>query len=214
MEHRPVPYPFLKNITDKAVSSMLLFMFLPVLMLIVLGMGVSMALRPADRGSWLYLEPRISRGRVFNLLKFRILREDVIAQMSPDDKHIRPYEADSSNLTWAGRYMLKKWYLDELPQLFNILKGDMSLVGPRPWPISLVNRQIDSGITYRNFVRAGWTGPSQLQKGNPKPENSVRLDLEYFNHCLTWSSWRLWQYDMKTLLQTIKVLMKGEGMVY
>ena len=214
MEHRPAPYPFLKCITDKAVSSMLLFAFLPVFILIVLGMGVSMTLRPADRGTWLYLEPRISRGRVFNLLKFRILQEDVIAQMSPDDKHVRPYEADSSNLTWAGRYLLKKWYFDELPQLFNILRGDMSLVGPRPWPISLVNIQLESGITYRNFIHAGWTGPSQLQKGKPKPENMVKLDLEYFNHCRTWSSWRLWQYDMKTLLQTVKVMMKGEGMVY
>ena len=132
MHKQPAPYPLLKCLTDKIVSLISLLVLLPIFMLIVLGMAVSMLLRPTDRGSLLYSEPRITRGRVFNLLKFRVLRQDIIAQMPPDDKHARLYEADSSNLTWAGRYFLKKWYFDELPQLFNILKGDMSLVGPRP----------------------------------------------------------------------------------
>jgi len=214
MEQQAAPYPLLKRITDIALSLIFLSVLFPIFTLIILGMTVSMILRPADRGAWFYLEPRISRGRIFNLLKFRVLRQDVIARMRPDEKHARPYEADTSNLTWAGRYFLKRWYFDELPQLFNILTGDMSLVGPRPWPVPLVNIQLECGIFYRNLICAGWTGPSQLQKGNPTPEDSVKLDLEYLHRCRTWSSWRLWRYDLKVLFQTLKLIMRGEGLSY
>jgi lipopolysaccharide/colanic/teichoic acid biosynthesis glycosyltransferase len=214
VEQQTAPYPLLKCITDKVVALVVLSMSLPILILIILVMTVSMVLRPADRGGLFYFEPRISRGRVFNLVKFRVLRQSVIARMPPDDKHARIYEADSSNLTWAGRYLLKRWYFDELPQLFNILNGDMTLVGPRPWPVPLVNIQLERGIIYRNLIRAGWTGPSQLQKGKPTPENSEKLDLEYLNRCFNWSNWRLWRYDCNILFQTIKVIMQGEGLAY
>ena len=85
--------------------------------------------------------------------------------MQSDEAHARLHEADEANLTWAGRRVLKPWYLDELPQLWNVLRGDMSLVGPRPWPPSMVADQVAKGYTYRNEFVAGWTGPAQVQKG-------------------------------------------------
>ena len=120
-------------------------------------MSVDMVRCSRDRGPWLYRERRISRGREFDLLKFRTLRRDVLASMS-EDSHARMLEADESNLTWAGRRLLKPWYLDELPQLWNVLRGDMSLVGPRPWPPAMVETQVARGLTYRNELVAGWTG--------------------------------------------------------
>jgi lipopolysaccharide/colanic/teichoic acid biosynthesis glycosyltransferase len=214
MEQQILPYPFLKWLTDKIVSLALLVSFSPVFMVIVSGMALSMLLRPADRGSWLYRERRISRGREFDVLKFRVLREDVISRMQPEDKHARVFEADTSNLTWAGHYLLKKLYFDELPQLFNILKGDMSLVGPRPWPVHMVNDQIKRGMAYRNLILAGWTGPSQLQKGNPTPQDSEKLDLSYLSRCRTSPRRDLWLYDIKVLLQTARVVLKGQGLTY
>ena len=77
---------------------------------------------PRDRGPWLYRERRISRGREFDLLKFRTLRRDVLARMD-SESHARMHEADEANLTWAGRRLLKPWYLDELPQIWNVLRG-------------------------------------------------------------------------------------------
>ena len=86
-------------------------------------------------------------------------------------------EADEANLTWAGRRLLKPWYLDELPQLWNVLRGDMSLVGPRPWPPSMVANQVASGLTYRNEFVAGWTGPAQVQKGATESAGYAALDF-------------------------------------
>ena len=66
-------------------------------------MTVNMVVSPADRGGFFYREPRISRGRLFSLLKFRTLRRDVLDQMRAGDGHARLYEANPDNLTWTGR---------------------------------------------------------------------------------------------------------------
>src|SRR5437870_1509216 len=79
--------------------------------------------------------------------------------------HARPHEADPENLTWVGRRVLKPWYVDEVPQLLNVLRGDISLVGPRPWPPELVEAQAAAGFAYRNEIAAGLTGPAQVTKG-------------------------------------------------
>ena len=89
------------------------------------------------------------------------------------------HEADETNLTWAGRRLLKPRYLDELPQIWNVFRGDMSLVGPRPWPPPMVANQVAKGFTYRNEFIAGWTGPAQVEKGVTEPAGYAVLDVAY-----------------------------------
>jgi lipopolysaccharide/colanic/teichoic acid biosynthesis glycosyltransferase len=173
-------------------------------------MAVNMAVSRADRGGFLYREPRISRGRLFGLLKFRTLRRDVLNQMRGADGHARLYEADPENLTWTGRRLLKPWYLDEMPQLLNVLRGDMSLVGPRPWPPEMVRRQVAEGRDYRNRIPAGLTGPAQVTKGEAIPFED--LDSLYLERCGTLSSWALVRYDLQILRQTLAVIARGEGL--
>jgi lipopolysaccharide/colanic/teichoic acid biosynthesis glycosyltransferase len=181
------------------------------LIVVLLGvMTVNMIISPADRGSFFYSERRVSRGRLFGLLKFRTLRRDVLDRMRAGDGHARLYEADPDNLTWTGRRLLKPWYLDELPQLLNILRGDMSLVGPRPWPTEMVRRQVAEGRDYRNRIPAGLTGPAQVTKGE-----GIRyedLDLRYVEACSSLSSWNLVRYDLEILRQTLAVIARGEGL--
>lgn len=212
MSAEPAPYPRLKRVTDKAVAAAVLIVVSPAISVVLVAMAVDMLVAPRDRGAFLYREPRISRGCEFDLLKFRTLRREALGTQAGEEAHARLLEADAGNLTWAGRRVLKPWYLDELPQLLNVLKGDMSLVGPRPWPPSMVRQQVSNGLEYRNLVVAGWTGPAQVQKDVTAPARYTELDLSYVDACRTWSGPRVVRHDLGILWQTVKLMARGEGL--
>ena len=192
-----------------AVSGALLVLLTPVWAGVAVAAGADMLRCPADRGRLLYRERRVSRGRTFGLLKFRTLREPVLAVARG---HVRPFEADPGNLTWLGRRVLKPMYLDELPQLVNVLRGEMSLVGPRPWPPELVERQVERGVDYRMRVAAGWTGPAQVSKGGDV--EFERLDLEYVELMRLRPGWSLVRRDLGILRRTVGTMLRREGLRY
>ena len=207
-------YPTAKRVLDKVVSVTLLVLLSPVFAFLVIAMALDMLLRPRDRGPLLYRERRISRGREFDLLKFRTLRRDVLEHVRGGESHARIHEADESNLTWAGRRLLKPRYLDELPQIWNVVRGDMSLVGPRPWPPSMVANQVTKGFTYRNEFVAGWTGPAQVEKGVTEPAGYAVLDVAYIDSWRGSGPWQLIVSDLGILRRTVVVMAKGEGLQF
>lgn len=213
MAEDPAGYPLAKRVEDRSLAAVLVVLLSPLFAVAYASIALDRLLSRRDRGPWLYRERRVSRGRDFTLLKFRVLRRDVVSGIG-DGEHARQYEADSANLTWAGRRVLKPWYLDELPQLFNVLRGDMSLVGPRPWPRDMVAHQLAEGMDYRDRVPAGWTGPAQVQKGAVETAHYTQLDLAYVDAIRTWSGPRLVRYDLGILWQTVRVLARGEGLRY
>ena len=202
---RPIP----KRLLDLLVSGALLVVFLPVLLVVLVAFALDVLLSPRDRGSLFYREARISRGRTFGLLKFRTLRSDVLERSAG---HARLLEADAANLTWIGRRLLKPWYVDELPQLWNVVRGDISLVGPRPWPPELVDRQRAEGLIYRDELTAGLTGTAQITKGSG--QRYADLDLAYAERFRSLGSWALVRYDLQILVRTIGVIARGEGLSY
>jgi lipopolysaccharide/colanic/teichoic acid biosynthesis glycosyltransferase len=202
-----VTAPRAKRALDVAISSVMLVGLAPVGAVVLGAVGLDMLRCPRDRGRLLYRERRVSRGRSFDLLKFRTLREDVLVEA---DGHVRPYESDLANLTWAGRRILKPMYLDELPQLWNVLRGEMSLVGPRPWPPELVDRQLARGVDYRLRVPAGWTGPAQVAKGRAR--DYEQLDLAYVELLETRSGWDVVRHDVGVLRETVRTMLRGEGL--
>jgi len=204
-------YPAAKRVLDVTIAFPLLVALSPVFTFLFVAMGIDMLRCSRDRGPWLYREERISRGRVFELLKFRTLRRAALAGMDPAS-HARMLEADETNLTWAGRRLLKPWYLDELPQLWNVLRGDMSLVGPRPWPLPMVANQLAQGLTYRNEFVAGWTGPVQVEKGITEPADYQQLDLAYVRACREDRAATIVRRDLRLLWRTMRVLARGEGL--
>ena len=127
--------------------------------------------------------------------------------------YARQYERDESNLTWAGR-VLKRAYLDELPQLIAVLRGQMSLVGPRPWPVAMVEEQLAEGLDYRTKVPAGWTGPAQVLKDSSGKANATALDLAYVEACRTMSPLRLLRYDVGLLSSSLATMLRGRGLRY
>jgi lipopolysaccharide/colanic/teichoic acid biosynthesis glycosyltransferase len=200
--------PRAKRRLDLAVSGGLLVLLAPVIAAAGALVALDALLCRRDRGPVLYRERRISGGREFDLLKFRTLRSEVLAEAHG---HVRPYEADLENLTWAGRHVLKPWYLDELPQLVNIAHGDISLVGPRPWPPELVEPQVAGGKDYRLRQRAGWTGPAQVSKGGD-PARYTDLDLEYVERCDRADAGELIRYDLGILARTLQTMLRGQGL--
>jgi lipopolysaccharide/colanic/teichoic acid biosynthesis glycosyltransferase len=201
--------PLAKRLLDLVVAALLLLVLSPVVALVLIVYGLDVLLRRRDRGPLLYSELRISQGRTFGLLKFRTLRADVLARAAG---HARPLEADPANLTWLGRRILKPWYVDEVPQLWNVLRGDLSLVGPRPWPPQLVEQQRAEGLTYRDEVPAGLTGLAQLTKGSDRPY--ADFDLQYVERASMLGSWALLRYDLEILAGTVRVIARGQGLSY
>ena len=198
-----------KRILDVVVAALLLLALSPVVAVVLVAYVLDVLLQPRDRGALLYREPRVSQGRTFGLLKFRTLRADVLTDAGG---HARPLEADPANLTWLGRRILKPWYVDEVPQLWNWLRGDLSLVGPRPGPPELVEQQRAEGLTYRDEVPAGLTGLAQLTKGSDRLY--ADFDLQYVERVTTLGSWALLRYDLEILAGTVRVIARGQGLSY
>jgi lipopolysaccharide/colanic/teichoic acid biosynthesis glycosyltransferase len=180
-------YPLTKRGFDRTLAALLVVAFAPVL-------AVLAVVNLVTSGRVLSSERRISRGREFALLKF--------ATTTP-----------SGELTWAGRRLLRPWYLDELPQLFNILRGEISFVGPRPWPPEMVARQVADGVDYRNRVVAGLTGTAQVTKG-VAGTRYADLDREYVRVLERASASQLLRYDLAIIRRTLGVLARGEGLNY
>lgn len=209
-----VPYPLAKQVFDLTTAALLTFVLSPLLLLAFATLALDMLLVRRDRGRWFYRERRISDGREFGVLKFRVLREDVLAKIAQKQgAYARKYEADHDNLTRAGA-LIKRIYADELPQLFNVLRGDISLVGPRPWPVSMVEEQIAKGFDYRMHVKAGWTGPAQVRKDTGAKSAATDLDLEYLELCRTLSGRELVRHDLRVLSQSLKTVARGRGLKY
>lgn len=155
------------------------------------------------------MEDRISRGRRIGLLKFRTLTASALASLGPGPTHIATLEK-SGRITRVGR-ALRRWYLDELPQLVGIVKGDMFLIGTRPYPVELYERELAQGITRKRDMPAGLIGPVQAAKGSPDLGAGVDLDAAYWEAFRTYSGWKLFVLDLKILSRSAKVQLEHKG---
>jgi len=170
---------------------------------------IGLLVRLSSRGPVLFRQERVGfHGRRFRMHKFRTMVEGA-ERMRDQVAHLNEMSgpvfkaADDPRLTSVGR-VLRKLSLDELPQLFNVLKGDMSLVGPRPLPVYEAAR-IKGAQRRRLAMRPGITGLWQVSGRNAVDfEGWMQMDLFYVDR------WSL-GLDLKILLRTIPVVLRGEG---
>jgi Undecaprenyl-phosphate glucose phosphotransferase len=178
----------LKRIFDVVVGAVALLVVSPLMLAIAIGIKLS------SRGTVLYRQERMGLdGRRFSMLKFRSMVSDAEAATGP-----RWAVPDDPRRTGLGAF-LRSSSLDELPQLFNVLRGEMSLVGPRPERPSFVEdfRRRVPRYMLRHKVKAGITGWAQINgwRGNTSIEKRIEYDLYYIER------WSL-GFDVKILLQT------------
>lgn len=158
----------------------------------------ALAIKLYDGGPVFFKQERATKdGKIFKVYKFRTMRENVINHsVTSDDDRITP----------VGK-VLRKIRIDELPQIFNILKGEMSLVGPRPEMLENVydyTRKLPE-FSYRLRVKAGLTGYAQIAgKYNTSPRDKLVLDLMYIENYSVWK-------DIKLILQTLIVFFKSDS---
>jgi exopolysaccharide biosynthesis polyprenyl glycosylphosphotransferase len=198
------PSRLLKRGFDVAVSSLLLIVLAPVLAL------VAVAIRIDSPGEALFRQPRRGRdGSTFRIAKFRTMhsgaeaRRGLVLHLNAVDGPLFKVKGEDPRVTRIGGF-LRRTSLDELPQLWNVLRGDMSLVGPRPFVVYEAD-QITGWARRRLDTTPGITGLWQVLGRNDMPfEDMVKLDYLYV------TNWSLW-WDLKILCQTIPVVLGKRG---
>jgi exopolysaccharide biosynthesis polyprenyl glycosylphosphotransferase len=185
-----------KRLLDLAVASVLSILTLPVLMICAL------LVRATSPGPVLYRQRRVGRGRkVFVLWKLRTMRVD--AEHDEREVLARP---DDPRLTPVGA-VLRRYRLDELPQLWNVVNGSMSLVGPRPERPGFVERYLAQvpGYAERFTIQPGLTGLAQINgEYHSSAQNKLRYDLAYVANQSLW-------LDLSILFRTVKIVLTSRG---
>jgi len=182
------PYDRVKRLLDAGLASVGLVVSAPLQLVVVAGVVLA-----AHGSPVLFRQPRPGLdGEVFELVKFRTMRH-------PDSTHV----TDAERLTTVGRF-LRATSLDELPTLWNVVKGEMSLVGPRPLLVEYLERYSPEQAR-RHEVRPGVTGLAQVRGRNGLEwDDKLALDVEYVNK-------RSLLLDARILLETVAVVLKRSG---
>ncbi len=191
-----------KSITmEQRVIKRLMDIVLPVLIGLLcspLWIAAMIAIKVNDGGPVIFTQERVTlKGRKFKVYKLRTMKVDA---------EIRSADADDDRITAPGR-LLRKTRIDELPQLWNVLKGDMSLVGPRPEMLKNVEAYTNQlpEFVYRLRMKGGLTGYAQIAgKYNTTPKDKLIMDMMYIEQFSIWK-------DIQLIFQTVSVVLKSDS---
>lgn len=190
---------------EQRAAKRLIDLFCSVLLLVIASpfmLITAAAIKLYDGGPVFYKQIRCTRDRKeFYILKFRSMRVD-----AEKDGVARLASKNDSRITPVGRF-IRATRIDELPQLFNILKGEMSFIGPRPERPEIIEQYMEEmpEFAFRMKVKAGLAGYAQVYgKYNTTPYDKLKLDLTYIEQYSVW-------LDLKLMLLTLKILIKPES---
>lgn len=196
-----------KELREQVIAGIGLVVTSPVLFAAAVAIKIEGLLDRRARGPVLFRETRISRGREIQMLKLRTLDAAALASLGPGPSHIKALEEEHTTRVGA---VLKQWYLDELPQLLNIVRGDMFLIGTRPYPIELYEEELALGITRKRDMPAGLIGAVQASKG--MTHDPVASDAAYWDAFQQLSAWRLLRLDATIVWRSARVVLEHRGL--
>ena len=186
----------IKRLFDIVFSLVLIVITSPLMLL------TALAVKLYDGGPVFYKQIRCTRDdKQFHIVKFRSM---IVG--AEKDGRARLASQHDDRITPVGR-LIRKIRIDELPQLFNVLSGSMSFVGPRPERPEIIEKYVESmpEFRYRTKVKAGLTGYAQIYgKYNTRPHDKLKLDLYYIENFSVW-------LDLRLIIQTVKILFKPES---
>jgi lipopolysaccharide/colanic/teichoic acid biosynthesis glycosyltransferase len=208
---KPLSGRFLKFLFDKLIALVMLSISAPILLLLKIAFIIEGIFIPENAGPMFFYYNAVSAGKVIPKYKIRLIKEKYIDPEGAKRHDWIAYSAEWSpdSRTYVGGFV-KKFYLDELPQFWSVLKGDMSIVGPRPIAILHYERDLAQGNVTRFLLRGGLLGLGHINKGTSEIGNPV-YEYEYVDQYLKRSSFGLLCLDLWIVWKGIWVIFKGGG---
>lgn len=207
----PLKTKILKICFDKIVALIALSLGLPILLILKIAYLLEGSIIKENAGPMFFFYWARSHDKRFKKWKIRLIKESFINKELARAHDWRAYSAEwlPESKTYVGAFV-KKWYLDEIPQFWNVLIGDMSIVGPRPLSEMHYIRDIMQGNNCRMLIRGGMLGLGHNNKGTSEMGNS-KYEYEYIRYYINNSGIKLIIFDLKVIFKGIKLMLKGGG---
>jgi len=201
----------LKFFLDKIVALILLFISLTIIIILKIGFIIEGFFIPENKGPMFFSYNAVSQGKVFPKFKIRLIKTKYIEPEGAKRGDWIAYSAEWNEdaRTYVGAFV-KKFYLDEIPQFWNVLRGDMSIVGPRPLAVIHYERDLAQGNITRKLLKGGLLGLGHIMKGKPEFGNPI-YEYEYIDQYIKRSELGLFLLDLKIIWRGAILILKGGG---
>jgi len=200
-----------KTLIDRVIGSILVLISIPVLILLKIGFLIEGFLVPENKGPMFFYYNAVSSGKVIPKYKIRLIKTKFIDPIGASKHDWIAFSAEWSpqSRTYMGGFV-KKFYLDELPQFFSVVKGDISIVGPRTLSVLHYERDLAQGNVSRRLIKGGLLGLGHINKGTANM-GDPSYEYEYIDQYLNRSAWGLFTLDLWIIWKGVALMSKGGG---
>lgn len=208
---KPIAERWLKLLFDKVVALFFLVLAAPILLLLKIFYIIEGLLISENQGPMLFYYYAVSKGKTFRKYKIRLIKMRHIDQELAKEGKWEAYSSEwnEDSRTCVGG-IVKKFYLDEIPQFWSVLRGDMSIIGPRPLAVVHYERDLKQGNVTRKLLKGGLLGLGHIRKGK-EDFGDPMYEYVYLDKYLKLSELELLKFDMGIIFGGIKLILKGEG---